>query len=126
MDQSTLVSKGHALVRELDRAKLSPRLAMWVHAPDADTWRLWIVPPKKYRKDDRLDFYRQISKTISEAGDPLSGLDASDIEMVLEDHPAVDGLRKFISMPTLGSAFFSGNTFNGYYLPDGIILRSNL
>jgi hypothetical protein len=45
MDQNTLVSSGHALVSELDKAGFRPRLAMWVHNTDTDTWKLWIVPP---------------------------------------------------------------------------------
>jgi hypothetical protein len=39
MDQSVLVSSGHALIRELDKAKLAPRFAMWVHNTEPDTWK---------------------------------------------------------------------------------------
>ena len=33
MDQNTLVSFGHLLVKALDETDLKPRLAMCVHAP---------------------------------------------------------------------------------------------
>jgi hypothetical protein len=46
--------------------------------------------------------------------------------LVSDTHPAVLGLRTFIKISGLGSTQFSGNRFNGFYLPDGIILRSGL
>jgi hypothetical protein len=124
MDQNILVSSGHALVKALDDAGIAPRVAMWVHNTDTDTWKLWIVPPAGFR--DKHEFYRRIAEIVSKNHAVLGGIGASDTEMVLETHPAMKGLRQFIRMPGLGSAYFSGNRFNGYYLPDGIILRSDL
>ena len=124
MDQSTLVSAGHALVKALDEAGFGPRLAMWVHNTDTDTWKLWLVPPAG--KEDKAEFYRKIVQIISNRRAALGDIDAADAEMVLDTHPAVQGLSKFMRMQGLGSAYFSGNRFNGYYLPDGIILRSDL
>jgi hypothetical protein len=46
--------------------------------------------------------------------------------MVLDTHPAIKGLGKFIKAPGFGSAYFSGNRFNGFYLPNEIILRIDL
>ncbi len=124
MDQSTLVSSGHALISAMDAAGFGPRLAMWVHSTDTDTWKLWLVPPTG--KKDQAEFYRNIVQIVSKHRPQLGDIDASDTEMVLETHPAVRGLSKFIRLPGLGSAHFSGNRFNGYYLPDGIILRCDL
>ena len=124
MDQNTLVSAGQALVKALDATKLKPRLAMWVHATDTDTWKLWIVPPVGLT--DKQEFYRRVSEVVTKNRADLGSIDASDTEMVLDSHPAVKGLRGFMHMPGLGSAYFSGNRFNGYYLPDGIILRIDL
>lgn len=125
MDSNSLVISGHALVRALDKSALSPRLAMWVHSPDIDIWKLWLVPPEgQFRgQESRRDFYVRVAKVIAQEGDALSDIDASDIEMLLDNHPVVEGLRKFIRQPGLGSTHFSGNSFNGFYLPDGIILR---
>ena len=80
MDQITLVSSGHALVRAMDAASFSPRLAMWVH----------------------------------------------NTEMVPESHPAMKGLGKLIRAPGLRNIHFDGNRFDGYYLSEGIVLRSDL
>jgi hypothetical protein len=124
MDQNTLVSSGQALVSAMDAEGFGPRLAMWVHNTDTDTWKLWLVPPTG--KKDKADFYRRIARIVSANRTKLGGLDASDTEMILDDHTAVQGLSKFIRAPGVNSISFSGNRFNGFYVPDGIILRSDL
>lgn len=123
MDQSTLVSSGHALVAAMDASGFGPRLAMWVHNTDTETWKLWLVPPAG--KKDQEEFYRNIAQIVSKHRAELGDIDASDTQMVPETHPAVQGLREFLRVPGLGNAHFSGNRFNGFYLPGGIILRSD-
>jgi hypothetical protein len=124
MDKNLLVSSGQALVRALDAADLAPRFAMWVHNTDTDTWKLWLVPPATVT--DKRDFYRRISSVVSNHRAELGGIDTSDTEMVVDSHPAIKGLRGFIRAPGLGSIHFAGNSFNGFNMPDGIILRSDL
>jgi hypothetical protein len=124
MDQSTLVDSGTALVKALDKSGLVPRAALWVHASDNDTWKLWLVPPKGI--DDKLDFYRRVSVVVNEHPEELNGIDASDTHMVLDSHPAVKGLKHFMRAPGLNNIRFSGNMYDGFYLPDGIILRIDL
>jgi hypothetical protein len=124
MDQNVLVSSGHALIKALDDVGLRPRAAMWVHNTDTDTWKLWIVPRAGFT--DKHEFYRRVSEIVSKNRAALGGIDASDTEMVLDSHPAMSGLGRFLKMPGLGSSNFPGNRFNGFYLSDGIILRSDL
>jgi len=124
MDQNTLVSSGHALIEALENDGVPPRLAMWVNKTDTDTWKLWLVPPIDI--SDKRDFYRRISRAISKNRKKMGGLDASDTEVVADSHPAVRGMKRFMRMEQPGSAFFHGNTFNGFYLPNGIVLLSNL
>jgi hypothetical protein len=124
MDQSTLVTSGQALVKALDQAGLSPRMAVWVHNNEIDSWKLWLVPPKGMT--DKHEFYRRVSEVASKHRTEVGTLSASDTEMVLDTHPAVQGLGRFLKAPNIGSVYFSGNRFNNYYLPDGIILRSNI
>jgi hypothetical protein len=124
MDQSLLVSSGHALIKALDDANMPPRVAMWVHNADANTWKLWIVPPKEFV--DKHKFYRRISEIVTDERAALGGIDASDTEMVLDSHPAMAGLGRMVKMEGLGVINFPGNVFNGFYLPDGIVLRSNI
>jgi hypothetical protein len=124
MDPSTLVASGQALIKALDDSGFRPRLAMWVHNPEADTWRLWIVPPSG--QSDKRSFYARVSEAISDKRSVFGTMDAADVQMIPDTHPAVRGLANFIKIPDLGNAMFSGNRFNGFYLPDGIILRSDL
>ena len=124
MDQNVLVNSGHALLRALDNAGVPARIAMWVHHTDTDTWKLWIVPHQSIKS--KPEFYRRISEIISKDRSMFGGIDASDTEMVADSHPAMQGLGRFMKVPGLSTVAFSGNKFNGFYLPDGIILRVDL
>ena len=124
MDQAILVRAGETIVKALDDSGSSPRAAMWVYMPETDTWKFWIVPAVSVA--DKRDFYRRIADVVSEHRMNLGDLDASDTEMLQDNHPAIQGLRNIIKMPGLGSARFTNNRFNGYYLPDGIIMRMNV
>lgn len=124
MDQNLLVINGQALVRALDADGLVARLVMWVHASDTDTWKLWMVAPVGMQ--DKREFYRRLAEVVSRHRAEVGGIDAGDVEMIPDTHPAVQGLRRFVKAPGLATIQFSGNTFDGYYLPDGIILRSAL
>ena len=104
MDQNTLVVGGQALVKALDAAGFRPRIAMWVHNTDIDTWKLWLVPPKKHA--DKQDFYRRIAKIVSQHRAEFGGIDTSDTEMVLETHPAMKGIGKYISNAGAGKRQF--------------------
>ncbi len=121
MDKNSLVSDGTALIEILDKSRLKPRAAMWVYNSDTERWRLWIVPSKEVT--DKFEFYRILAGLISENRDKIPGLDISDIEFKKDDHPAVSGMSSVLRMEGLGSAHFSNNRFNGFYLPDGIVLR---
>jgi hypothetical protein len=95
---------------------------MWVHNYDTDTWKLWIVPHNSM-KEERT-FYRKVAEVASAHRADLGTIDISDAELVDVSHPAVKGLTDFLHAPDLGAIRFAGNTFNGFYLPDGIVLRS--
>jgi hypothetical protein len=121
VDKNSLVMEGTALVEILDKSKLKPRAAMWVYNSETERWRLWIVPSREV--SDKLEFYRILAGLISQNREKLPELDISDVEWKKADHPAVSGMNSFIRMEGLGSAHFSNNRLNGYYLPDGIVLR---
>jgi hypothetical protein len=122
MDQSALVTSAHALIKELDAAGLPPQIAMWVHSPDTDTWKLWIVPPSSVT--DKQEFYRRVAKIITGHQTEMGSLSAADVEMMSITHPAMAGLSQMMRVEGLASVSFSGNKFNGFYLPNGIVLRS--
>jgi hypothetical protein len=97
---------------------------MWVHQDEAAPWKLWIVPHASLT--DKREFYRRLSDIVRRDRDKLGGVDAADTEMILASHPAIQALKNILRMPGLGAAHFSNNRFNGFYLPDGIILRMNI
>jgi len=121
MDKKSLVSDGTELIKLLDQSKLKPRAAMWVYNSETEIWRLWIVPAKEIR--DKSEFYRILSDIISGHRDDFPSLDISSVEYKADNHPAVTGLGAMLHMEGLGSAHLSNNRFNGFFLPDGIVLR---
>ena len=121
MDKGALVDEGTRLVKLLDDSKLKPRAAMWVYNSETDIWKLWIVPAAGI--DDKLEFYRLLAQVISAHRAELPSFDISSVEFKADTHPAVKGLGAMLRMDGLGSAHFSNNRFNGFLLPDGIVLR---
>lgn len=121
MDKGALVEEGATLVRLLDESKLKPRAAMWVYNSETDTWKLWIVPAAEVK--DKLEFYLLLSEVISKHREELPSFDISSVEFKADTHPAVRGLGTMLRMEGLGSAHLSNNRFNGFLLPDGIVLR---
>ena len=121
MDQATLVKAGHNLIDFLEAEGFSPRGAMWINNKDAQTWRLWIVPPKGFT--DKNEFYRLVSTVVSKHRNELFDIDASDTEFVLDTHPAIKPMGVMFRVENRGSIFISDNMVNGFYIPDGIILK---
>lgn len=124
MDTDLLVAAGHAMVTALDQSSVKPKAALWVHAADIDSWKLWLVPNNK--TPDKMEFYREVAHTITKNRDKMHGIDISSVEMVPQDSPVIQGMKQFIKMPGLGSAFMSNHTVNGAYIPDGIVLRMDV
>ncbi len=122
MDSEALVGTGQALVKALDKAGHPPRLAMWVHTTDVDSWKFWIVPSKDI--SGKSEFYRVVAAAITENGDELASLSTSDTEFVPDSHPAAQGMWAMLRMDGIGAAHMTGNRLNGYYLPEGIVIRS--
>jgi hypothetical protein len=123
MDSALLVKNGRKLMELLSEDGMSPRAVMWVHNTDTDTWRLWIIPPEDVR--DKRDFYRKLGVIISANRDALGGLDSGDVEMVPAAHPAIQALGGMFRVDD-ADVHLTQNMLNGFFLPDGIILRMML
>ncbi|MBZ5758385.1 MULTISPECIES: hypothetical protein [Rhizobium] len=124
MDQGTMVKSGQDLVRYLDETPVNPRFAMWVNFSEAESWKLWIVPAKSIT--DKRAFYHTVADTISKHRDDLGGLDVGMVEFTADTKSVVRSMAKFMKMPNIGAANVSGNTFDGMFLPDGVLIRSNI
>ena len=121
MDTDILVKEGQRLVGYLDEGKIKPRGAVWVYSSDADAWKLWIVPSQTIT--DKREFYRIVAQTITNHRAELPSLDVGMVEFKLADHPVVEGLGRFMHVEGISAVSVSNNRFNGFLLPDGVVLR---
>ncbi len=120
MDKSILVASGHALIDALSDRGIAPRAVIWVYTPEIEAWKLWVVPHRSII--DKREFYRHVSEIITKNRDKFGGIDAGDIEMILENHPAIRGLSRVFRVPVKSDVQATNNMLNGFYLPDCIIL----
>lgn len=121
MDQAVLVANGRALVDDMSAEGMQPRAAIWINNVDTGNWKLWIVPPENMT--DKREFYRRAATLISREKSKISHIDIADVEMASATHPAIIGLSQIARFDG-GAMYMSGNTFNGFYIPEAIILRS--
>lgn len=124
MDQSSLVRNGQSLIELLDKTPAKPRFAMWVNLSDNDNWKLWLVPAKGM--SDKRAFYVTVADTLRDNSDILPGFDVGNVEYTPETRPVVQALKDQYHIPGLTSVDTSGSLFNGIFVRDGILLRSNL
>lgn len=122
MDQAALVRQGHALVDLMDAEHIAPAFVMWVYSEDAGIWRLWVVPPTSLQ--DIHAFYRRISKLLTDHKSAAFGLEASDVELVKGDHPAVASVSRALPIQGKSVVRLSNNWVDGFFIPDGILLRT--
>jgi hypothetical protein len=126
MDQEVLVKAGHLIIKTLGDEGALPRAALWVHATDTDTWKLWILPHSSLT--DKREFYRRIASIVSKHRPELDGVDAADVEMVTDKHPAIEGMRRARAFKATGQSVINvkNSLVNGYYLAEAIILQMDL
>lgn len=114
------MNEGAKLIAWLDETNIKPRAAMWVYNSEIDSWKLWIVPADDITK---AEFFLKLSEVISDHRDEIPTFDISEVEFKSESHPAIAGLNRFMRLEGIGSAHLSNNRFNGFFLPDGILMR---
>lgn len=93
---------------------------MWVYNSETDSWKLWIVPAGNVSKSE---FFLKLSEVISAHRHDLPGFDISEVEFKADNHPAIEGLKSMMRLEGIGSAHLSNNRVNGFFLPDGILMR---
>jgi hypothetical protein len=124
MDKGSLVNFGFALAEAMDANDMAPRGLMWVNNTDTQTWKLWVVPPASLT--DRREFYRRLATIITSIRDKFPSFDISDIEMMTDKHPVIIGMAKMFRVEGLTDVTVTGVAFDGFYIPDGIVLRLNV
>lgn len=123
MDQNLLVDGGQNLIDALERNGVSLKAAVWVHLAEDEDWRLWLVPAARF---DKRAFYRKVAEAIAADDLACHGLSASDTEMIDQDHPAVAALRAYGRLNGRCAMRLATTMLNGFYLPEGIVLRMAL
>jgi hypothetical protein len=126
MDQEILVKAGHQIVSELEKEGAIPRAAIWVHATDTDTWKLWILPHQSIK--DTREFYRRLSTIVTGHRTELAGVDAADVELISDSNPIIKAMRDSRAFHVTGQSVIhvKNSTFNGFYLAEAIILQMTL
>ncbi|GGD93169.1 hypothetical protein GCM10011390_09910 [Aureimonas endophytica] len=114
------MTNGHLFLDELDKTRFRPDAALWVHDTDLDAWRLWVVPAVP--KPDKHEFYRTVSTVLSRAGSRID-LSPSAVRLVPFDHPAIRALAAIYGGDRQGDLSLSSNMLNGFFIPDGIVIR---
>jgi hypothetical protein len=120
VDQNLLVDGGQNLIEALERSGVSLKAAVWVHLAEDEGWRLWLVPANKV---DKHAFYRKVAESIAAGDIDFHGLSASDTELIGEDHPAIAALRAYGRVNGRSALRLASTMLNGFYLPEGIVLR---
>ncbi len=123
MDQTILVSSAQKLIALLDDTPAKPRLAMWISFSDTNTQKLLIVPAKGM--DDKREFYRIVAETISQHQQDMPELNVGMTEYASDKHPIAKGMDGFMAVTGIAAVHLGNNVFNGYFLPEGILIRSD-
>jgi hypothetical protein len=117
------VKAGRLIVKSLGDKGALPRAALLVHTTDTE---LWILPHSSLT--DKREFYRQIVSIVSKHRPELDGVDAADVEMITDKHPAIEGMRHARAFEPTGLSVINVkiSLINGYYLAEAIILQMEL
>lgn len=125
MAEETLVAPSVAaaqrLTRLLDEAGYAPRAVLWAYTSDAESWRLWVVPPADLA--DKRDFYLVVAGIFADYSAELQGMRLGDVLHVGPDHPVIRGLDGFGAARDIGEMRISHNMLNGYFLPAAVVVR---
>lgn len=118
-----LIDEGATLVRELDKAGVSPDAAMWFYFPDIGVWKL-LLAEIKVGQDGPRGVYRTIQKTLQALRNDVAHLSLEDVALAKPDAPIIKLLRQAITTGTgVGGVRFTRNVINGILIEDAYIYR---
>lgn len=125
MGTPTLVSfdieDGEKVVDALDKAGLSPNVALWAKLSDYEDWRLVIASDHLDQSSSRSG-YSEINDAIRVAGIPIHR--KPTIFMRPMNDPMIKALRgAYASMSDNYARLLGGQTFGDKYLEDAVVYR---
>ena len=115
------IEDGEKVVDALDRAGLSPNVALWAKLPDYEDWRLVIASDHLDQSSSRSG-YSEINDAIRLAGIPIHR--KPTIFMRPMNNPMIQALRSaYASMNDNYARRLGGQTFGDKYLEDAVVYR---
>jgi hypothetical protein len=115
------IEDGEKVVDALDRAGLSPNVALWAKLPDYEDWRLVIASDHLDQSSSRSG-YSEINDAIRLAGIPIHR--KPTIFMRPMNNPMIQALRSaYASMSDNYARRLGGQTFGDKYLEDAVVYR---
>lgn len=118
---SSLISGGEMLLRQLDKRNVQVDAALWLFYPDTAEWKLLLSFPEVAAQGPK-SAYRMVQDAFPVLGDMPFSLD--DIVVTRADSPLLRLLRKAITVgPGISGVKFSGNVVDGQLIQDAYIYR---
>ncbi len=123
MDQELLVKETSRLIELMDTASIPPKGVLLVRDLGSGNWRIWIVPPSQFQKKRKRDFNAEVTFLLLRNQSEFSALTNSIIDLRFPEYPAIKILGKICRAEGITRIEFTACIFNGFSLPDSIILR---
>jgi hypothetical protein len=98
-------------------------VAILIKIEDSETWKIWIVPPIKSKKEE---FFLELSKIFSANRDGLRNLDIGMVEYRSIADRTIELFGAMFRFGGIGSAYLNNVTVNGVLLPEAIAIRIEL
>jgi len=115
------IEDGEKVVDALDKAGLSPNVALWAKLPDYEDWRLVIASDHLDQSSSRSG-YSEINDAIRLAGIPIHR--KPTIFMRPMNNPMIKALRStYASMGDNYARRLGGQTFGDKFLEDAVVSR---
>jgi hypothetical protein len=125
MASATLVNfdieNGENVIKALDTAGKSPKVALWAKLPDYSNWRL-ILASDRLDQSSPLSAYSEINDAISKAGIPIHK--QPTVFMRPMNNPMIKALRRaFGSAKDVYGMRLGGQTWGDKYIEDAFVYR---
>jgi hypothetical protein len=114
------IESGRRLVEALDRDGYDLAAAFWFYEPNAERWRLKIVPHRKVSGDPRDELIRIVRANNSLGGGKVN---TGALEVVSKDAPLVQALGRIARVSGIGYVRLKQNAVNGIYIDDALVYR---
>jgi hypothetical protein len=112
------IENGKRIINRLDEAHLNFPVIFWMYDEDADNWKL-VFSREDINKLGKRYFYQKLIEVLSK--DHLD--EGITLTLIDTNNALIKALRAFISMPTIGGSWFTGNSINGRMFPDAYLYR---